>query len=84
MADYLADLDPSIYILDFDGNVRTLESLIEVHMPMYRKIRAKHPTTPIIMITVEAMGLFAQQSEAKKQVVYQNYLTAKAEGDENV
>ena len=84
MADYLANLDPSVYILDFDGNVRTLESLIEVHMPMYRKIRAKHPTTPIVMITVQAMGNFAAQSEEKKQIVYQNYLTAKSEGDENV
>ncbi|MBR2341468.1 MAG: hypothetical protein IKA72_03575 [Clostridia bacterium] len=84
MADYLASLDPSVFILDFDGNVRTLESLIEVHMPMYRKIRAKHPTTPIIMITVQAMGDFAAKSAAKKEVVYQNYLTAKAEGDENV
>ncbi len=86
MADYLASLDPSVYVLDFDGNVRTLEDLIEVHMPMYRKIRAKHPTTPIIMITVQAMknGAHMSMTEAKKAVVYQTYLTAKAEGDENV
>lgn len=84
MADYLADLDASVFILDFDGNVRTEEDLIAAHMPMYRKIRAKHPTTPIIMITCEAMGAFAEKSAAKKEIVYQNYLTAKAEGDENL
>ena len=84
MADYLASLDASVFILDFDGNVRTEEDLIAAHMPMYRKIRAKHPTTPIIMITCEAMGAFAEKSAAKKEIVYQNYLTAKAEGDENL
>ena len=86
MADYLADLDASIFVLDYDGNVRTLEDLEKSHMPMYRKIRAKHPTTPIIMITVQAMknGAHMSMTEAKKAVVYQTYLTAKAEGDENV
>ena len=84
MADYLANLDASVFILDFDGNVRSEEDLIAVHMPMYRKIRAKHPTTPIIMITVQAMGEFALKSLAKKEIIYQNYLTAKAEGDENL
>ena len=86
MADYLADLDPSVYILDFDGNVPSDEALIEAHMPMYRKIRAKHPTTPIIMITAEAIptGAFAAKNAGKKVIIYQNYQTAKAEGDENV
>lgn len=85
MADYLADLDPSIFVLDYDGNVRTVEDLEKSHMPMYRKIRAKHPTTPIVLITLPALDsnahMFVQQ---KRDLIYNNYLTMKAEGDENV
>ena len=86
MADYLADLDPSIYVLDYDGNVRSVEALIESHMPMCRKIRAKHPTTPIILITMEALDIHddKMQTSAKREVIYNNYLTLKAEGDENI
>lgn len=89
MADYLADLDPSIFVLDFDANVRTVEALENAHMPMYRKIRAKHPTTPIVLITMPALNTnkrwytdrFVRE---KKELIYNNYLTMKAEGDENV
>lgn len=85
MADYLADLDPSIFVLDYDGNVPTVEALEQSHMPMYRKIRAKHPTTPIVLITMPALEcnthMFVQQ---KRDLIYNNYLTMKAEGDENV
>ena len=85
VADYLADLDPSVYILDFDGNVRTVEDLEKAHMPMYRKIRAKHPTTPIILITMPAMPCITHMSvKEKRELIYKNYLTMKAEGDENV
>ncbi|MBQ3506066.1 MAG: hypothetical protein IJA89_04755 [Clostridia bacterium] len=85
MADYLADLDPSIFVLDYDGNVRSVEDLEKSHMPMYRKIRAKHPTTPIVLITMPALDsnthMFVQE---KKELIYKNYLTMKAEGDNNV
>lgn len=86
MADYLADLDPSIYVLDYDGNVPTVEALIASHMPMYRKIRAKHPTTPIVLITIPALerNEVKMSMSGKREVIYNNYLTMKAEGDENV
>ena len=85
MADYLADLDPSIFVLDYDGNVRTYEELVASHMPMYRKIRAKHPTTPIILITLPTLSRNDNELvQKKREHVYNNYLTMKAEGDENV
>ena len=85
MADYLADLDASIFVLDYDGNVRSVEDLLASHMPMYRKIRAKHPLTPIVLITMPALNgnthMFVKE---KRELIYNNYLTMKAEGDENV
>ena len=88
MADYLADLDPSIFVLDYDGNVPTVEALEQSHMPMYRKIRAKHPTTPIVLITMPALRRHLSNPriaiKEKKELIYNNYLTMKAEGDENV
>ena len=84
MADYLADLDASVFVLDYDGNVRTLEDLEKSHMPMYRKIRAKHPTAPIVLITMPALKRHAHIFAEKRELIYNNYLTMKAEGDENV
>ena len=53
---------------------------------MYRKIRAKHPTTPIVLITIPALerNEVKMSMTAKREVIYNNYLTMKAEGDENV
>ena len=51
---------------------------------MYRKIRAKHPTTPIILITMPALKRHAHIYTEKRELIYKNYLTMKAEGDENV
>lgn len=48
MADLLAELDPSVYVLDCLPNM-TAEMVIERVEPFVRKLRAAHPDTPIVM-----------------------------------
>lgn len=47
----VAEIDASVFVLDFSQNNETLESLIEVYDPFIATLREKHPATPIIAIT---------------------------------
>lgn len=51
MADYLASLNPSVYVIEYDHNAPTVEHLEKTHYPLYKTIRDSHPTTPIILVS---------------------------------
>lgn len=83
IADYIAGLDMSLFIYDYDYNAVDLAALEATHEKMFRKIREKHPTLPIIMAsapnsTPTPVGV------ARKEHIRANYEKFKAEGDENV
>ncbi len=47
----VAEIEASVYVLDFAQNNRTVESIKEVYAPFVEILREKHPTTPIVVIT---------------------------------
>lgn len=49
MADLLAELDPSVYVLDCLPNL-TAAQVTERTEPFVRRLRAAHPTTPIVLV----------------------------------
>lgn len=49
LADLLAELDPSVYVLDCLPNMTAKEVTDRVE-PFVRKLRAAHPTTPILLV----------------------------------
>lgn len=49
MADLLAELDPAVYVLDCLPNM-VAEEITERVEPFVRKLRAAHPTTPIVLV----------------------------------
>jgi hypothetical protein len=51
VANMTAEIDASVFVLDFSQNNPTIESLREVYLPFLATVRAKHPATPIIAIT---------------------------------
>ncbi len=51
LARTVASIDAAYFVLDFAQNNPTLESLKEVYQPFVEMIRAKHPETPILVIT---------------------------------
>lgn len=51
MSDYLARLDPSAYVIDYDHNAPDYVHLEKTHYPLYENIRSKHPDVPIIFVT---------------------------------
>ena len=84
MAEYVAGLKASIFVMDYDHNAPTVEHLKNTHMPMYRTIRAKNPDTPIVFISRPNFYYNESDSVARRNCIRDNYLLAQAEGDKNV
>ncbi len=90
--DYIANLDMSIFVYDYDHNAPTLEFLEETHYAAYKRFRAKHPTTPVIMASLVnyytrtfAFDYFTLEDHEKRRALIEaNYKRALAEGDKNV
>ena len=51
LARAVADIDASVYILDFAQNNPTVESLAQVYAPFIETIRSRRAATPILVIT---------------------------------
>ena len=83
IAEYMAGLDMSVFVCDYDHNAPNTEHLAATHEPLYRAIREKHPTLPIIFITRPSV-LEAADRKGRLDVMKATYDKAVAEGDENV
>lgn len=51
MAEYIASLDMSAFVMDYEHNADTLEDLLRTHKPFFDTVRAAHPTLPILIIS---------------------------------
>ena len=83
MVSYLASLDPSVYVIDYDHNAPSAEHLKSTHLPLYRALRAAHPNTPIVFMTKPD---FENDPNAarRRDVIRETYHVARTEGDRNV
>lgn len=77
VANYLADIDASVMVLDYDHN-SNLNQLKERHYPFYRAIREKKPELPIILISKPDFenGYDNRERRAVIRATYENALTA--------
>ena len=89
MAEYIAGLDMSICVLDYDHNAPTVQHLKDTHYPMYEVIRSAQPNLPIVFASKPNYHTATQKcdvanNEQRRQVIIESYNRAKANGDENV
>lgn len=90
--EYIAGLDMSVFVYDYDHNAPTLEHLRDTHYEGYRIFRSKQPTTPVIMASRPdywsrnfALEYYTvEETEKRRRLIEDNYKRALAEGDENV
>lgn len=83
MADYLASLDASVFVLDYDHNAPTESHLRATYNRLYQTIRDSHPKTPILIMSSPNSEYMYHGNERKEYIksVYEN---AKSSGDDNV
>ncbi len=83
MAEYIATLDMSAFVYDYDHNAPTVEHLQNTHSRMFSIIREKNPELPIIMASRPNRNYDDHRAE-RKAVILQTVADARAKGDNNV
>ncbi len=85
MVDYIASLDMSLFVLDFDHNADNPQQLRERHYNVYKAVRNAHPDIPIIMATKpDFENDDHNENPERLKIVRADYLRARREGDRNV
>ncbi len=84
MAEYLAGLEASIFVCDYDHNAPDPEYLENTHAALYQKYRQANPKTPVIFVSKPDGLLWNEMDIKRRDVVYQTYIEAVKSGDERV
>lgn len=87
MAEYIATLDMSVFVMDYDHNAPSIEHLENTYYPFYRTVRERHPNLPIIFVSAPDIlrdptgcGRYTQS----RDLICAYFERAKREGDKNV
>ena len=80
IADYIASLDISAFVLDYDHNAPTVEHLQNTHEAFYRRIRERKPDLPVLMLSKPKVR-YDEEDKACRAVIRTTYERAKANGE---
>lgn len=83
IADYIKDLDMSIFVYDYDHNAPTVEHLRNTHEAMFKTIREAQPQLPVIMLSRPSYILNESEKE-RLEIIRTTYNNAVNAGDKNV
>ncbi len=84
IVDYMAQMEMSVFVSDYDHNAPTVEHLKNTHYKLYEKIRAHHPDIPYIMMTRPDFLRDVSDAEKRRAVVFESFQRAKEMGDRNL
>ena len=89
MADYIAGLKMSLFVLDYDHNAPNAEHLEKTHFNFYRTVRSAHPDLPILMLSKpdfdgNLMDDCHEKNAARRAVILETYRKAKENSDQKV
>lgn len=82
MADYIATLDMSAFVLDYDYNAPNAAHLLETHEKFFDIVRTARPEVPIIILS--RPKLLTEAEEPRFDAVKATYTHAIEKGDKNV
>lgn len=83
MAEYIAGLDMSAFVLDYDHNSPGVQHLESTHYPMYQTVRRQNPDVPVIMLS-RPQSRLNDEEKRRRDVILKTYLKARGDGDSNV
>lgn len=81
---YMASLDISAFVCDYDHNAPTLEYLDQTHSRLYDLFRSKQPLTPVVFISKPDFNNSNGEDNKRRTVIYNTYQNAVDRGDKNV
>ena len=83
--DFLASLDMSVFVYDYDHNAPSVEYFEKTHYRGYRQFREKQPDTPIILIS--KFGYYYSNhvdNERRRKIILETYRKGIEAGDKNL
>lgn len=80
---YIAGLNMSVFVLDYDHNAPTPAHLAKTHERLFRTVRTANPELPVIMLSRPKYRLTADEEE-RRAIVQKTCESALAAGDKNV
>lgn len=83
MADYIATLDMSVFVLDYDYNSPSAEHLKATHEKLFLKVRNSHPDLPIIILSMPKYTL-SDYELSRRAIIEETYNNAIMRNDANV
>jgi len=83
IADYIASLEMSVFVLDYDHNAPSAEHLKNTHEKLFLKVRERHPELPVIMVSRPKARLDADEI-LRREIIETTYKNAVSRGDKNV
>ena len=84
MADYVASLDPAVFVLDYDHNAFDPEELEATHENLFLTFRKAHPKTPVIFATRPDFRRNIEDAHKRREIILRTYNNALSAGDNNV
>ena len=82
IANYIKDLDMSVFVYDYDHNAPDIEHLEKTHERMFKIIREAQPELPIIMMPRPKFYL-TEEEKKRREIVERTYQNAVKQGDKN-
>lgn len=85
VAETIAQLEMSAFVLDYDHNAPNPERLERTHEPFFQIIRKRNPELPVIFVSRPDTHSWTKEDDARRRAVIRStYEKAKEDGDENV
>ncbi len=84
MAEYIASLNMSAFVLDYEHNAPTLDHLRATHKPFFDIIRRAHPTLPILIVSRPDTDWDYLRACDGRRIIMDTFHTALADGDKYV
>ncbi|MBQ8510745.1 MAG: SGNH/GDSL hydrolase family protein [Clostridia bacterium] len=81
MIEYLASLDYSVFVSDYDHNAPNAEHLQNTHEKLYKAIRAAHPDVPVVFVTKPDFWLTTPDCMQRRDIIYTTYNNARQRGE---
>ncbi len=81
IVNYMASLDFSVFVCDYDHNAPNVEHLNNTHEKLYKAIRAAHPDVPVIFVGKPDCNPLDNDVANRRDVIYTTYHNAKTRGE---
>ena len=83
MAEYIAGLEMSAFVYDYDYNTDNVDHLQATHEKMFQIIRENNPDLPIVILSAPKYYL-NREMEKRRSIIEQTYQNAVKAGDKRV